>query len=558
MESRFTEIGDKSLIINTIDPIVSYAEEHGIYTKNFSKSGKAELQLRALRELLKMCASGAFNGLKKGARAMYVYKSTRKGVHPYKFDGVICVDIDKFDEYSGLKGKQNMIFDRFEELCNAMPNLLAIKFSPSGNLHFYIYHKDITDEYEYEKLARTYLCCLCKTIKMVLNIDLRDYKGTIDPHVCNSNWGLNLNDTPVKWNNMCADIKLSKKQTDVLKAEYGEFMRVGERKLTNIESTIITGDGETVVNDKYVIHGYKGYEARTAIVAAAYFHFKEDLDATKKWLQSMFKNAPEMEKQLNNMVENKTIGRKYETSIEKYLFDNSDKDVITIPEGKYLSDVVDDSTFTSKHEYCNGGTGAGKTELVKNIIQRVGTDKIAILQMNKALRDGKKHGIEPITHNNFKWDSLVSKDKIHTTIEGFIRNCDDIDISEYIIIIDEAHLLQDYSAIDGKFQRIADLLSIIDDAKQIIFMSATPKYETKLFPFAMKKFVKVKQQTLNIYGHPLKYAGKGSKEATRYSKMLNYIRSIDGKHIIFSNKHQECWKKYGLKAARRAPQFSKR
>lgn len=546
MSDRFTIIGNPDLVVKPINPAVSYAPR-GKRTENFSKSGKAELEIYKLYTLMQLCASGKLENTEKGAQSMHVYKSTRKGVKPYVFDGVICVDIDKFDEYDGLRGKQHVIFDRFADLCQEMKNLLCIKYSPSGNLHFYIYHSDIKDDYEYSKLSRTYLCCLCKVIKSVIGVDLRDYKGAIDTHLCNADWQLNINDSPVKWNIMCSDIKLTKKQIDILKAEYGEFMRMGERKLTTVASTITTGDGEQVVNDEFVIHGYNGYFARTAIVAAAYFHFKQDLDATKDWLKSMYKNAPEMEKQLNNMVENNTISRKYETSVEKILFGNSDKDVIMIPEDKYLSDVVDDSTFTSKYEYCNAGTGVGKTELVKNIIKRVGADKIAILQMNKALRDGKKQGIEPITQDNFMWDSVVSKDRIHATIEGFLRNCDDIDISEYIIIIDEAHLLQDYSAIDGKFQKIADLLSIINDAKQIIFMSATPKFETKLFPFQMKKFVKMKKQTLNIFGHPLKYAGKGSKEATRYSKMINYIRAIDGKHIIFSNKHQECWKKYGIK-----------
>lgn len=545
MSDRFTIIGNKDLVVKPVNPVVSYAPR-GKRTENFSKSGKAELEIHPLYTLMQLCASGKLKDTEKGAQSMHVYKSTRKGVRPYVFDGVMCVDIDKFNDYDDLRGKQHVIFDRFEELCNMMPNLLCIKYSPSGNLHFYIYHKDIKDEYDYAKLSRTYLCCLCRVIKNVIGIDLRDYKGSIDTHLCNADWQLNINDSPVKWNIMCSETKLSKKQVDLLKAEYGEYMRMSERKLTTLESTIITGDGETVVNDQYIIYGYTGYAARTAIVAAAYFHFKQDLTKTKDWLKSMFKNAAEMEKQLNNMVENDKIGRKYETSVEKILFGDNDVNTITIPKGKYLSDVIDIQSFTGKYYYLNAGTGDGKTEAAKNIAKNSG-NKMVILQMNKALRDGKKQGLESITYDNFKWDSMVSKDRIHSTIEGFMRNCDDINLSEYTIVVDEAHLLQDYSAIDGKFQKIADLLSIIDDAKQIIFMSATPKSETKLFPFDKKKFIRIKEQALNVIIHPLKYAGKGSKEATRYSKMINYIRAIDGKHIIFSNKHQECWKKYGIK-----------
>lgn len=543
MENRFIIVGKHIDGVQPVNPCISFAP-NGCNTKNYRNSNKAELEIVSLYSVMQQCASGNWSTLPKGSKSIHVYKSKYKGVHPYIFDGAILVDIDGFNKYDALNGLQHIIFNRFEELCNAMPNLLCIKYSPSGNLHFCIYHNGIKNEQDYEKLAKMYLCCLCKTIKIIIGVDLRDYDGAIDTHLCNSDWQLNVNDSPVKWNINCASVKLSKNQKDVLNAEYGEYMKGGSRKLTSLESTIISGDGETVVNDQYVILGHTGYAARTAIVSAAYFHFKKDIDKTKEWIASMFKNAAEMEKQLNNMVENDTIGRKYETTVEYLLF-NDDSNTVIVPDGQYLSDVVDFKSMTNKYYYINAGTGLGKTELVKNLAKSSGCN-VAILQMNKALRDGKKHGIEDITYDNFRWSDVAPKDKIHTTIEGFIRNCSNLDLSEYIVIVDEAHLLQDYTAIGGKRDNIVSLLNLLPTAKQIIFMSATPKTETKLYPFEIMKFVKIKNQCLKIHGHPLKYVGRGSKEATRYNHMIKTIQSVDGKHIIFSNKHQECWKKYGL------------
>lgn len=544
MKNRFITIGDPSLVTKPINPMISYAP-NGRNTKNYSNSGKAELQILPLYTMMQQCASGKWKNLKKGTHSMHVYKSNCKGVHPYIFDGVIFVDIDKFDEYDELKGRQHIIFNRFEELCKVMPNLLSIKYSPSGNLHFFIYHNDISNEVEYNKLAKLYLCCLCRAIKHVFNIDLRDFDGAIDTHLCNADWQLNVNDSPVKWNLMCASVKLTKDQKEILNAEYGEYMKGGDRKYTTVESTIITGDGETMVDKYYVILGHTGYQARTAIAAAAYFHFNKNIDKTKEWIANTFKNSDSIQDQLHCMVRNDTIGRKYESSVEQYLFGDNNNTVI-IEDGKYLSDVVDFSSLTKQYYYINAGTGQGKTELVKNLAKTLG-NKIVILQMNKALRDGKKQGIEDFTYDNFRWDDIVSKDKIHTTVEGFIRNCSDLDLSEYIVVVDEAHLLQDYTAINGKRTGIVALLNLIPNAKQVIFMSATPKSENKIFPFEILKFVKIKNQQLNIIGHPLKYSGRGSKEHARYDAMIKYISSIDSKHIIFSNKHQECWKTYGLK-----------
>lgn len=547
MKSRFIKVNTDfippELMVN---PIVSGAER-GNHTPNFNKDKeKSRLKQATLYSIMQKCASGELAGLPKGTYSMHAYNSAFKGLKPYVFDGVIFVDLDKFSVYPELDGVQHKIFEKFEDLCKVMHNLLCIKYSPSGNLHFCVYHHNIKDSEDFVKYAKIYLCCLCQTIRKVIGVDLREYDGVIDTHLCSPDQQLNVNDSPVKWNCGCCGIKLDNKTLAHINAEYGEYLKYTYKNVDiTISDTIITCDGETVVNDGYRIAGLKGYAARTEIAATAYFHLKKDYNATEEWLSKNFKYTDEWRRQFKNMVERNTIGAKYNRGIELRLFEYKETGHIIIPEGQYMSDVIDFNNLTGKPLYLNAGTGAGKTEAAKNIAKKLNA-KIIILQMNKALRDGKKHGIENITQGNSKWEESIPMDRIHTTIEGFNRNCMHLDLSEYIIVIDEAHLLQDYCMISGKYENIINMLGLIKNAKQIIFMSATPKAEQKLYQFEMLKFLRFKNQSLIVNMHPLKYVGKGSKEATRYTEMFNVIKNISGKHIIFSNKHQECWKKYGL------------
>lgn len=501
-----------------------------------------------LYTVMKQCASGNWKGKEKGFACILPYVSETFGPNTPEFDGVVFIDLDKFDEYDDLKGFQKTIFDNFDEICKYMPSLLAMKYSPSGNIHAFVYHQDIKDGNHYRELGALYLSVLTLVINKVTGVDLRKYEGVLDGHQMSPYQKFNVNDSEIHWNKYCCAQTFSRQDVNKLKVEYANIFRGEVQRTAGIESTIITGKGDVVVDADYVILGMKGYEARTAIAAASYFHFKQDINSTRNWLENTFANAEEINKQLTSMVNNGRIGNKYDTAVEQYIFGN-DGIKITLNDGEYLSGKIDFDKLTKKWYYIISNTNTGKTEFVKGLTK--GDRKIVILQMNKALRDGKKQGIEDITMGNFNWGEVASMDQIHTTVEGFIRNCNGLDLSEYVIVVDEAHLLQDYSAIDGKMRTNRDLIEILPNAGKIIFMSATPKTEIKLFPFEILEFEKTQKQNLDISCHPIKYTGRGSREASRYGYMFNYINKTTKdsgfKSVIFSNKHQECWKKYGIK-----------
>lgn len=499
--------------------------------------------------VLKQCASGDWKGKDKGFACILPYVSKTFGPTDLDFDGVIFVDLDKFNDYDELKGFQQKIFDNFEKLCQYMPCLLAMKYSPSGNIHAFIYHNNIKDANHYRELGALYLAVLSLVIKKVTGVDLRKYDGVLDGHQMSPYQKFNVNDTPFQWNVYCTAQTFCRTDINKIKVEYANiFKGASVQRQYGVVSTVISGNGDTCVNNDYIILGKQGYEARTAIASAAYFHFKQDISATRDWLQQTFSNAEEINKQLTNMVNNNKIANKYDSNVEEYLFGKGGRK-ITLANDEYLSNVINFDELNKKWYYIISNTNTGKTEFVKGLTK--GDRRIIILQMNKALRDGKKQGIEGITMGNFRWDNIVSKEQIHTTVEGFIRNCNELDLSEYIIVVDEAHLLQDYSAIPGKMSTNRDLLEVLPNADKIIFMSATPKTEIKLFDFEILEFEKIQHQNLDIICHPIKYIGRGSKEVTRYNYMINYIKKTTQdsgyKSVIFSNKYQECWKKYGLK-----------
>ena len=68
--------------------------------------------------------------------------------------------------------------------------------------------------------------------------------------------------------------------------------------------------------------------------------------------------------------------------------------------------------------------------------------KVIVIQATKALRDGKKQGVEDKTLEN--WENVEGENSFHTTFEGFKRNARNVNLEDYTIVVDESHLLEEY------------------------------------------------------------------------------------------------------------------
>lgn len=515
-----------------------------VWTQERNPYKGEELHILDLYTVLKQCEVGIGDDTEKGkSGSVFPYRSNIANPSSLVFDGVVFVDIDECSEIS------KDIFNSFDKLCQIVPNILAVNYSYSGNLHFYLYDKNLKDgSAVYEDLAVLYLCCVARAIKNVLGIDLRDIDGALDTHSKSPYQRMFLNKSDFKWNIYCTNVNVPNATKKLLKSEYFKLYNNYNGVRTIVETKEISGDGSTMIDKDYNLLGYgTGYDARTYIASAVYYHFKEDVEKAREYLSVTFANANEINKQMTSMITNGRIEGKFRKDVEDFLFGIGVGEEYVLKDGEYLSDVIDVDKLNDKYYYIQSNTGTGKTEFVKGFIKKTDGNAI-IVQITKALRDGKSKGIENITYGN--WDTIVDRSRIHTTIEGAVRNCSGMDLGNYTVVVDESHLLEEYIEVRELITR--ELLTILKSAGKVIFMSATPKSDINLFPFKKMNFKRIQNQEIKIYQYPMKIEGNGSKEAVKYEWMVERVKELSKcvKVIVFSNKNQESWKKYGFENER--------
>lgn len=505
----------------------------------FPRRGE-ELKIIDLYTVMKQCEQILPETNKGESGSIFPYLSEEANPSYFEFDGVVFVDIDNCQNVS------DKIFESFDKLCEAMPNLLAMNFSYSRNLHCYFYDKEIKENpSKYGEKAMLYLCAFAAAVRKITDIDLRKFEGALDTHSKSPNQRLFLNNSEFKWNIYCCSTTIGNEDVKRLKSEYFALYRISENKRTIVETPSIKGGGKILVDQNYNLLGYgTGYEARTLIASAVYHHFECDIDKSREYLSETFENANEINIQMTSMVNNNRIAYKYRKDVEEFIFGfNIGKEIILQP-NQWLSDVINLEKLEGKYYYLQSNTGTGKTEFVKSIIKRK-DDKIFYIQMTKALRDGKKQTIEDYTYENWGYD-IKDETRIHMSMDGAVRHLKKVrkSLSQYTIIIDESHLLEDY--INIREYVINELLTLLAYAGKVIFMSATPKSDIKMFPFERICYTRKQEQDIVFHRHPFRVSGKGAKGAVVYSEMIKWIKKRKNKVIIFSNKKQEQWKTYGL------------
>lgn len=149
-------------IISEINPRISYSSI-GKFAKNGSK-----MSITTLKDVLNRCASDEFKGKQKGSSGCILpYVSEKLGDRPFVYEGVVILDLDKFNKEPALLGKENLIYEKFEEIAMYMPNLLAINFSYSHNLHVFVYDQNVVDESSYNKWSAIYMAVFARVINKI-------------------------------------------------------------------------------------------------------------------------------------------------------------------------------------------------------------------------------------------------------------------------------------------------------------------------------------------------------------------------------------------------------
>lgn len=310
----------------------------------FPRKGE-ELKIIDLYTVMKQCEQISPETNKGESGSIFPYLSEEANPSYFEFDGVVFVDIDN------CKNVSDKIFESFDKLCEVMPNLLAMNFSYSRNLHCYFYDKEIKENpSKYGEKAMLYLCAFAAAVRKITDIDLRKFEGALDTHSKSPNQRLFLNHSEFKWNVYCCSATIGNEDVKRLKSEYFALYRISENKRTIVETQSVKGDGKILVDQNYNLLGYgTGYEARTLIASAVYHHFECDIDKSREYLSETFENANEINIQMTSMVNNNRIAYKYRKDVEEFIFGfNVGKEIILQP-NQWLSDVIDLEKLDGKY-----------------------------------------------------------------------------------------------------------------------------------------------------------------------------------------------------------------
>lgn len=506
------------------------------------------LQEQNLYTVLKYCETIDPSTEKGKSGSIFPFLSSTINTSDKYSDGVLFIDFDNCSNYSEL------IFNSFEKLCQKLPNILGVNFSHSGNLHFYLYDEVVKENpKKYGERNLLYMCCLSQVIKVVTGIDLRDIEGCLDTHTKSFYQRFFLSQSKFQWNPYCCSTSLGKDQEKKLRSEYHKWIRFGSMNPVVIDLPKIDFTGSIVVDSKFYINTKKGvvsgYEARTVIVASTYHHFNNDLDKSIEYICNTFKNFDPMCRQLRSMVSTGSVNYLWDSTTEMILFPSETG--IILKEDEYLSDKlnIEEELNEKKYLYICSNTGTGKSELVKRYMKEHPEINVIYIQMMKSILKGKYHQIEKITINN---TDRVDREKkythIHLTMDKLIGGSfKNIDPNKYVVFVDESHLLQDH--VSFRRSTIESFCSFLSKCKNVIFLSATPKSDIRLFDFKRLVYTKIQKQKLDIHQIPINLIGKGHKESTYYKYMIDDIEQRSrGRHItIFTNKKEKEWLEYGLR-----------
>ena len=435
----------------------------------------------------------------KGQNGMIVmYTNNTAYPDKYSCDGLFYIDIDNVSEYSEL------IFDNFTAISEMFPNLLAMCFSASRNLHAFVYDErfkgDDIDVEEYRMQSKIYLSVFAWIVKKVCNVDLRDVEGALDDHASRITQLMYLAHSEFKWNPYCVPTTIMKDDIKRLKAEYHTlfktFVQIYDKdameetmRVKRDDDTVFNVEVPRIIDKNTTFDRWSGNDLRRMIASNIMVYCDGDKNEAKKLVAESF---DEPTKSLITSWLNDKYSKFYNKGLYNWLFVSKDNKVL-LDQKQYLSDVL--NLGTDKYVYIISNTNTGKTEWCKNMIRN--NDNVIALYPNKVLRDGKKQGVEEFTYMNEAREIDKTK-SVNISIDLFSRLYNVTEVEGKTIIVDEAHLLEDYISIQGRRDIIKETINLIQYADRVIFMSATPKSEMKLFKFKVMQFEKPQKQNLHV------------------------------------------------------------
>lgn len=241
------------------------------YIKNaYSKNGTPFIDT-TLEAMLNHCLDLPVNGKKGQYGAFFIYDSNALGEHD-EYDttstGIILLDLDHLS-----KDTAKDIYDKFDDLCNIWPSLLAIQFSSSyyigeeAGLHIYIKSERL-NKIEHNKHAQICYAIFCELLVEKFNIDV---KKNIDFHNANLYQRFNMFYSTFKYNNYALEFNLNVLKFDDLEKLVVKYDLSLDQSITDVITPVLSNVkiGSSVkklkIDRNYKIGPYTGNDIRFRI-----------------------------------------------------------------------------------------------------------------------------------------------------------------------------------------------------------------------------------------------------------------------------------------------------
>lgn len=537
--------------------------------KYFTKNGE-KLQSVDMRELFEYY-SNLPPMSKNQYGGIYCYNNPTKGESELNFNGLFFIDID-------TKGINQWISDRIfnysDRIFLKMPNILCIKLSYSKGIHVIVFNDESIDGVEdYKRKCMDWMAFFTYTVRKQLDIDLAEYhteKGlpVLDVHNINPYQQLGLSGNPYKWNEYHCSQSLDKVWKKTLREAYPQLYSMqGEldpnrkvetdllKKYREGLDTTFNEEVPRTIDANFTRYGYSGDGLRRKIAMCLLIRCGWEVEDATELCNSGFDK--ETAKQINAWI--KTYSRKELSNNGgfvrwmKWLFkeDKTKDNYVELKRHEYLNQVLDVNKIDYKYLYIVSNTGTGKTEWIKRIVDE--NDDVIAVSPNLAILEGKKGG-DGIKTRNISSKVFNNKEKMNKS-KGMMTTMDRVgrmnkeDLTDKILIVDEAHLLTTYLGMKGKLEAMEKILLNMDVCKKVIFLSATPSGERYIRPFKVISFIKKTNANVIIHTKKLDVDGvkgkKGGVYVPCYKRIINDM--MKERHVIvFSNRKRGKWDEAGI------------
>ena len=292
-----------------------------------------------------------------------------------KTDGALLDDIDNCND-----GTSQIIYDNFDLLCTKLPNLYAMWFSASKNLHVAFYTESLySEEYTHQELLS--LVWLCEAVYEVTGIKLDDTKhtGSIDDHNKSISQRFRLNRIEEYKYNENYQIfnfpELTEEQLEKAKASWPTLCKILEGEPRIINKNIVVNSNDTIKITSCGKHSYIGHTTRWMLYDTLIYIFKDEQKVLEMWNKccemmtegkhstKFFKDEPIKNnwfREYTGEFINLKLAEEFGIVVEK-------KEKLHIEEGEYItkyeSEILD---FIKENDRSciQSGTGVGKTTFV--------------------------------------------------------------------------------------------------------------------------------------------------------------------------------------------------